>query len=262
MLSLKNVSISINNNLVLENLNLEIKKGDVVCILAQNGQGKSSLLKTIMGFKEYAITRGWITFNDHNLTHFTIDQRAHLGIFLANQAPIEIPGVSMLDFLKTIYQQKQQQTNLLQLYRTIEDILKQVHLNSEFLTRSVNENFSGGEKKKSELAQMLLLDPQLIMLDELDSGLDIDTIKLCIKLIKQEIARQKTIVFVSHQAQMINDLKPNKVILIANQKIVKIGGFELAEQVLTQGYKKTLLELGIKEKVPETTDCIGKSFGK
>lgn len=251
-----------NNSLILDHLSLTVEAGDVVCILGQNGEGKSTLLKAIMGHTEYSISNGEILFNNLLLNNKLINERAHLGIFMANQNPIEIDGISMLDFYKTIYQEYHKTVNVLSLYKTIDSILKKVGLSNDVLTRSINVGFSGGEKKKNEMAQMLLIDPQLILLDEIDSGLDIDAAKTITNLLLEAKANKKTIIFVTHHDELIKQLQPNKVILIANQRIVAQGDISLAEQIVQHGYKQTLTKLGIKKETKTIDDCVGKHFEK
>ncbi|MGL4948615.1 MAG: Fe-S cluster assembly ATPase SufC [Mycoplasma sp.] len=263
MLTFNNVSISINNEPILENLSLEIVSGDIVAILGQNGQGKSTLLKTIMGYHEYQITQGNLTYNNIDILNKSVDERAKLGIFLANQSPIEIPGISMLDFFKSIYEAKNEKTNIFNFYKTVNSALSSVGLNEDFLERSINEKFSGGEKKKSEMAQMLILDPQLILLDEIDSGLDIDATKIIVNLLLDAKQKNKTIIFVSHHSELIEKLKPNKVVLIANNKIASVGGIEIANEILTNGYKKCLSKMGITSKIKNSIgSCAGHKSAK
>ncbi|MGL4950673.1 MAG: AAA family ATPase, partial [Mycoplasma sp.] len=185
------------------------------------------------------------------------------GIFLANQNPVEIPGITMLDFFKSIYEEVNQKTNLLEFYKIINGILKTVNLNEDFLSRSINEKFSGGEKKKSEMAQMLLLKPDFIMLDEIDSGLDFDATKTIIDILLEEKKQKKTIVFVSHHDNLIKQLLPNKVILLANKKIVQTGDMNLANDILSMGYKKYLSKLGITSKAQNSIGtCMGRINAK
>lgn len=262
MLKIDNLSIMANNSLILDKLSLTVEAGDVVCILGQNGEGKSTLLKAIMGHTEYIMTKGNILYNNILLNKLSINERAHLGIFMANQNPIEIEGISMLDFFKSIYQEYHQTVNVLSLYKTIDAILKKVGLPNDVLTRSINVGFSGGEKKKSEMAQMLLIAPKLILLDEIDSGLDIDATQTITNLLLEAKANKKTIIFVTHHEELIKQLQPNKVILIANQHIVAQGGMSLAEQITQHGYKQTLAKLGIKKAPKTVNDCVGKHFEK
>ncbi|MGL4951641.1 MAG: Fe-S cluster assembly ATPase SufC [Mycoplasma sp.] len=263
MLSIKNASIAVNNNKILHSITMDIKEGDIVAIMGQNGQGKSSLLKSIMGHYEYRIEEGHIFYNEEEISNMPVNEISKLGIFLANQNPVEIPGISMLDFFKTIYEEKYKITNILNFYKNVNSALKVVNLNEDFLTRSINEKFSGGEKKKSEMAQMLLLNPNFIMLDEIDSGLDIDSAKTIFKILEEQKNLGKTIVFVSHHSEMINHLKPNKVILLANKTIVKIGDNDLANEIISIGYKKYLTKIGIKNESKQVVGvCQGKKNAK
>lgn len=262
MLKITNLNINIDQNPILENISLEIQNGDVVCILGQNGQGKSTLLKAIMGLHGYTQENGTIIYNNNVIDGLTVTERAKIGIFLANQNPIEIDGIVMLDFYKSILETNDKNVNFLKMYKKIEDILKIVKLSNDVLKRYVNVGFSGGEKKKNEIVQMLLLNPELILLDEIDSGLDIDTVKLIINIINTEISNKKTVIYISHSKQTIDALKPNKVILLHGHKIVASGGYELAQQITNDGYTKTLTKLGIKETKQTLDACIGGHFEK
>ncbi len=260
MLNLKNLSIKKDENIILSDINLQIEKGDVVCILAQNGVGKSTLLKSIMGFNNIYDITGKIEFDGKDISQASINERSNLGIFLSMQDPVEIQGIKQIDLYRTIFQDRYNTSNTIALYKRLDGILKKVEFNEDFLERNVNEGFSGGEKKKNEISQMLLLDPELIMLDEIDSGLDFDTRALIFNIIKEEIAKHKTVIFISHQQEMIKALQPNKVILLGGNKVVKIGDYNFAEEILAKGYKKTLKEFGVEEK-PRTMDsCIGGHF--
>ncbi len=260
LLKISNLSIKKDEKLILDDINLEIAQGDVVCILAQNGVGKSTLLKSIMGFKNMYDIDGHISFNGTDISNMPINERSRLGIYLSMQDPVEISGVKQIDLYRTIFQDRYNSTNTIELYKQLDKILKRVEFNEDVLQRSVNEGFSGGEKKKNEISQMLLLNPDLIMLDEIDSGLDFDTRTLITNIIKEEISKKKTVIFISHQPEMINALKPNKVVLLGGQKVLKVGDYEFAQEILNKGYKKILKEFGVVEQ-PKTMDsCIGGHF--
>lgn len=260
MLKIQSLTIKKDEKTILENVNLDINQGDIVCILGQNGRGKSTLLKSIMGFNNIYDISGSIVFNDRDISGMSINERSNEGVFLSMQDPVEIQGVKQIDFYHEIYQNKYNKKSVIELFKKMNVILKKVELNDDFINRYVNEGFSGGEKKKNEIAQMLLLDPQLIMLDEIDSGLDFDTRSLITNIVKEEIDKNKTIIFISHTPEMIKALQPNKVILLDNNGIVKIGDYQFAEEILKKGYKKILSELGIKDKPKVMDACIGGEF--
>ena len=260
MLKISNLLVKSSNNIIINDINLDINEGDVVCILGQNGQGKSTLLKSLMGFSNLFDITGSIQINGQEIINKSIDYRSNIGLFLSYQDPIEISGIKMIDYYRTIFQKKYNTNNILKMYSIFENILKVVELNQDFLSRSINDGFSGGEKKKNEIAQMLLLNPNIIMLDEIDSGLDFDTTNLIINILKHEINKKKTIIFISHNLSTIKELNPNKVVLLANKKIVALGDINLAIKVFQKGYKKTLLEYGVKEEAKVVNECIGGHF--
>lgn len=253
MLKLEKLFININNTDILFDINISINNGDIVAILGPNGHGKSTLLKSIMGHYTTQIKSGKILFNNLLLNEMLVNERADNGIFLANQNPIEIPGISNLDFYKSIINTRNKKINIGELFKLINKNLERVGLKEEVLKRSINDGFSGGEKKKNEIMQMLLLEPKLIMLDEIDSGLDIDSINNITKIIKEEFNEEKILMYITHNDNFILNLKPNKVILIANGKIIKIGDYELAKEIYKVGYDKYLKNNNIiisnKEKV-------------
>lgn len=255
MLRIKNLSVK-KNDTILENINLDVNKGDVVCILGQNGEGKSTLLKAIMGYSNMFDITGTISFNDIIINDLSMNNVANLGIFLSLQDPVEIPGLKLLDFYRVIYQNKFPQESFLKFSIKLEKILKQVGLNQDFLKRNLNENFSGGEKKKNEIIQMLILNPELILLDEFDSGLDFDTNKLITQILNDEIkSKHKTVIFISHHIDTIKALNPNKVILLSNKQIVAQGDINLAIEIFDKGYQKVLSKFGITKKVDTLESC-------
>ncbi len=262
MLNLRDLNIKKDENVILKNVNLKIENGDVVCILAQNGVGKSTLLKSIMGFNNIYDISGEIEYNGLDISNLSINQRSNLGIYLSMQDPVEITGIKQIDLYRTIFQDRYNTSNTIELYKKLDGILKQVEFNEDFLQRNVNEGFSGGEKKKNEISQMLLLDPELIMLDEIDSGLDFDTRTLIANIIQEQIKKNKTIIFISHQPEMIKSLQPNKVVLLGDNRILKVGDYQFAEEILSKGYKKVLKEFGVVEKTKMMGSCIGGHFNE
>ncbi len=262
MIEIKDLIIKKDENIILENVSLNIEKGDVVCVLGQNGRGKSTLMKAIMGFSNVYDISGSIKFNNKEISHLSINERSSIGLFLSMQDPVEIQGVSQIDLYRAIFQNRYNTANVIEVYKKLDVILKKVELNEDFLNRSVNEGFSGGEKKKNEISQMLLLDPELIMLDEIDSGLDFDTRTLITNIIKEQIQKKKTVIFISHTPEMIKDLHPNKVVLLGDNRILKVGDYQFAEEILNKGYKKILRELGVVERPRMIGTCVGGHFNE
>jgi len=233
MLNIKNLNIKINEKQILKNINILINTGETVCIIGKNGNGKSTLLKTIMGHYSTEITSGEIYYNNKLINSLGVDEKVNLGIYLANQNPIEIQGINQLEIYKAILNKN---TNLktLELFRKIDKNLKKVGLPNEILERYLNDGFSGGEKKKNEIMMMELLNPELIMLDEIDSGLDATALDSILKILKEE-QNKKTIIYITHQMKIIKELTPDKIIILGNETIIKSGGKELVEEVLANG---------------------------
>ena len=257
---IQNLNVIKNAEKILDNLNLSFEDGDVICIMGKNGEGKSTLLKSIMGFKNTYDITGSINFNGLDISNKSIDERSSMGIFLSFQDPVEISGIKMIDYYRSIFNKKYNTNNILKMYKIFEDTLKVVELNHDFLSRSINDGFSGGEKKKNEIVQMLLLNPDVIMLDEIDSGLDFDTTNLIINIVKNRINQKKTVIFISHNLSTIKKLNPNKVVLLADKKIVDVSDIKLAIKIFEKGYKKVLSEYGIHEKAKVINECIGGHF--
>lgn len=239
MLKIDSLKVNIKDKNVLKNISLEVDDGDVVAILGPNGHGKSTILKSI--FNHYAIEKksGRIIFNNIDITELSPDEISKLGLFLCVQTPDEIQGVNMIDFLRSISNAHSNDgVKISDLYNNIENSLKKLNLNRDILKRSVNTNFSGGEKKKSEIMQMLLINPQLLLLDEIDSGLDVDSLNDIINIINEWRSenKSKSIVIVSHNEKIFNRIKPNKVFVIQDGEIKLSGGKEIVDKVNLEGY--------------------------
>lgn len=248
MLEIKNLYVKSNNKQILNGLNLSVEKGQVHIVIGPNGSGKSTLAKTIMGLNDIEITDGEIRFKKKVINNKKPYERAHLGIFLANQYPIEIPGVNLANFLRLSYNSKFEDKKLklspIKFQTLLKKKLELVGFNPTFLTRNLNEGFSGGEKKKSEILQMAVLEPELAILDETDSGLDIDSlgkIFTAIKKIKKE-KPSMSLIIITHYERILKFIKPDKISLLNNGKIVKDGGVELFKKVQKYGFKKVLSE--------------------
>jgi Fe-S cluster assembly ATP-binding protein len=242
ILEIKNLEVSINENLILKNLNLTIHKGEIHAIMGPNGSGKSTFSKVLAGHPAYSILNGDILWKGLSILDLDPEERSHLGIFLAFQYPIEIPGVSNEDFLRLAYNAKQKfyqkpEIGPLEFLKIINEKLTLVNMSSSFLSRNVNEGFSGGEKKRNEILQMVLLDSELSVLDEMDSGLDIDALKIISNGINKFMNSQKSIILITHYQRLLDYIKPNYVHVMQNGKIIKTGSAELAKELEIKGYE-------------------------
>jgi len=242
LLEIKDLQVSINDNLILKNLNLIVNKGEIHAIMGPNGSGKSTLSKVLAGHPAYSILSGEISFKGTSILNLEPDERSHLGIFLAFQYPIEIPGVSNEDFLRLAYNSKQKfysqpEVDPIEFLAIINEKLKGIQMSSLFLSRNVNEGFSGGEKKRNEILQMILLDPELSILDETDSGLDIDALKIISNGINNFMNPNKALIMVTHYQRLLDYITPTYVHVMQNGKIIKTGPAELAKELEEKGYE-------------------------
>jgi len=242
LLEIKDLEVSINDNPILKNLNLTVNKGEIHAIMGPNGSGKSTFSKVLAGHPAYSILNGDILFKGSSILDLDPEERSHLGIFLAFQYPIEIPGVSNEDFLRLAYNAKQKFYNKpeigpLEFLTIINETLNLVNMYSSFLSRNVNEGFSGGEKKRNEILQMVLLDSELSILDEMDSGLDIDALKIISNGINKFMSPQKSIILITHYQRLLDYIKPDFVHVMQNGKIIKTGSAELAKELEIKGYQ-------------------------
>lgn len=230
-----------NNKKILNGLNLEINPGEVHVIMGPNGSGKSSLANTILNNPRYIITRGNIEFEGKDITNMRTNEIAKLGIFMSFQTPEEIPGITLAHFLKStkksITGEKQ---SIVELSKEISDNMDKLDMNKSYLNRDFNVGFSGGEKKKNEILQMLTYNPKLVMLDETDSGLDVDAIKTVVKGISLYKNDSNAVLIITHSTKMLEGLKIDKVHVLVNGKIVETGDISLANYIDQNGYKKYL----------------------
>ena len=242
ILEIKDLQACINENEILKNLNLTIHKGEIHAIMGPNGSGKSTFSKVLAGHPAYQVLNGDILFKGSSILDLDPEERSHLGIFLAFQYPIEIPGVSNEDFLRLAYNSKQKFLNKdeldpIEFFGVINQKLKLVDMSPIFLSRNVNEGFSGGEKKRNEILQMILLDSELSILDETDSGLDIDALKIISKGINTFMNQDKAIILITHYQRLLDYVKPNYVHVMQNGKIIKTGTADLAKELEQKGYE-------------------------
>jgi Fe-S cluster assembly ATP-binding protein len=242
LLKLTNLDASIENTQIIKNLNLEVKENEIHVIMGPNGSGKSTLSKILAGHPSYKVERGEVEFCKKDLLKMAPEERAHEGLFLAFQYPIEIAGVSNFDFLRIAYNEKQKYLNKteldpLQFMELTQKMLLKLEMRNEFLNRNLNEGFSGGEKKRNEILQMLLLDPKLVILDEIDSGLDVDAIKVICEGINKNLSKNSSLIVITHYPRILNYLKPTYVHIMIDGKIIKTGNLELVELLEKEGYQ-------------------------
>ena len=242
LLDLKNIDASIENKQIIKNFNLKIEKNEIHVIMGPNGSGKSTLSKILAGHPSYSVDNGTISFCEKDLLNMSPEIRSHEGIFLAFQYPIEISGVTNYDFLRIAYNQKrkyqkERELDPLEFMELTQITIKKLKMKPEFLNRNLNEGFSGGEKKRNEILQMLLLDPKLIILDEIDSGLDIDAIKIICDGIVNNLAKDSSLIVITHYPKILNYLKPTHVHIMIDGKIVKTGNLELIDYLEKEGYE-------------------------
>ena len=242
LLEIKDLQVSINDNQILKNLNLTVNQGEIHAIMGPNGSGKSTFSKVLAGHPAYSVMKGDILFRGLSILDLEPEERSHLGIFLAFQYPIEIPGVSNEDFLRLAYNSKQKfynkpEVDPLEFLALINEKLNFVNMSSSFLSRNVNEGFSGGEKKRNEILQMILLDSELSILDETDSGLDIDALKIISTGINKFMNPQKAIILITHYQRLLDYIQPDYVHVMQDGKIIKTGSAELAKELENKGYE-------------------------
>jgi len=241
LLNIADLVVQIDQKTVIDHLNLEIKSGDLVVLMGPNGSGKSSLALALMGHPDYELVFGKIIFNGQDITIMLQHERAKLGLFLAFQNPRAIPGLSVFDFLKTIYENYT--GNLIsvpELESLIYQNLELVGLNKNFINRDVNTGFSGGESKRFEILQLLLLKPKLAIIDEIDSGLDLDALKQIAQALNVCHQAGMTILLITHYRRILNYLQPKKIEIVQAGKINKTGGLELIEMIENNGYEKLI----------------------
>jgi len=242
MLNINNLSVKVVDSdiNILNKLNLEIGNGEVHAIMGPNGTGKSTLAKIIMGHYQYEVTGGSIKFNDKDITKLSVDERAKLGIFLSMQDPTVIDGVSNSEFIRTSLNEiNGSKTNLYEFIKSMESSLDDLKLDSNMIHRSINKDFSGGEKKKNEILQMKLLKPKFIILDELDSGLDVDSLKIVCKNINKYLKDNKdcSILIITHYPRILEYIKPDYVHILKDGNIKKTGDMKLALEIEKNGYQ-------------------------
>ena len=241
-LSIKNLTVSIENKRILNNFSLDMNKGEVHSIMGPNGSGKSTLSHVLAGKEDYEILEGEIIFKDKDLLELNVEERSQLGLFLAFQYPVEIPGVNITPFLKSSLNAKlktegKPEIDALTFAKELKTLASELGIPSEMLSRSVNEGFSGGEKKRYEILQMSILKPSLSILDETDSGLDVDALKTVMEGVKKIKNSKNSFLIITHYKKLLDYITPDFVHVIKDGTIVKTGDKSIAQQIETEGYK-------------------------
>ena len=241
MLNIKDLYTAVENKKILEGLSLDVKAGEVHAIMGPNGSGKSTLANILAGKDGYQVTKGSVLYEDKNLLELSPEERARKGVFLAFQYPVEIPGVNNIYLLKAalnaIRKHKgEPELDAMEFMSLVKEKMKLVQMNEDLLTRSVNEGFSGGEKKRNEVFQMAILEPKLAILDETDSGLDIDALKIVAEGVNSLRNEERAFILVTHYQRLFNYIKPDYVHVLGKGKIIKSGGPELALELEEKGY--------------------------
>ena len=248
ILKIENLEVSINDNKILKGLNLEIKEGEVHALMGTNGAGKSTLVKALSAHYDCTVTNGAITYKKKNLLDLDVAQRANEGIFMSFQSPVEVPGVNNSYFLKTAMNEKRKYEGLeeidaMQFLKHVKEETAKFNIDRKLLQRDLNDGFSGGEKKRNELIQLLMLQPDLILLDEIDSGLDVDAIKTVANVINSMLDGKRSILMITHYDRLLELIKPDFVHILNDGVIAKTGDYSLALELDAKGYEA----IGIKD---------------
>ena len=241
MLKIENLHVSVEGKEILKGVNLEVKKGEIHAIMGPNGSGKSTLSSVIAGNEDYEVTKGNIYFNDENIEDLSAEERAHKGIFMSFQYPVEIPGITVTNFIKTAINSNLKARGLKEMpanemLKKIREKANLLEIDSRFLSRSLNEGFSGGEKKRNEIFQMAMLEPTLAILDETDSGLDIDALRIVASGVNKLKNKDNATVVITHYQRLLDHIIPDYVHVLQDGKIAKSGDKDLALQLEEKGY--------------------------
>src|SRR5919107_1066580 len=241
MLEIRNLHAAIGGNEILKGINLTVKKGEIHAIMGPNGSGKSTLAKVLAGHPQYEVTAGEVIYEGKNLLELAPGERAREGVFMAFQYPIEVPGVSNAQFLRLAYNEKrkhlaEEELDPLEFKDLLKERVKVVEMDAALMSRAVNEGFSGGEKKRNEILQMAVLEPKLAVLDETDSGLDIDALRIVSEGVNKLSTPENAVVLVTHYQRLLNYIVPDRVHVLYKGRIVRSGGKELALELEEKGY--------------------------
>ncbi len=247
VLKITNLHASVEGKEILKGVNLTISEGETVALLGPNGHGKSTLLNAIMGHPRYQVTEGSIYFDDVDVLSLPTDERSKLGLFLGMQLPSEIPGVINSDFLKAaVNARREKPISTYNFYKLLDNATKELKMPFDLATRSLNEGFSGGEKKRNEILQLELLQPKIALLDEIDSGLDVDAMQVVADVIRKEQSNGRGFLVISHYARLYDLISPTRAVVMINGKIVVDGGPEVFKRIDQHGYEFIKTELGIE----------------
>jgi len=253
-LEIRGLEVSVEGKEILKGIDLVVRQGETHALMGPNGSGKSTLANVLMGRPGYVITGGRIVFKGEDISKLTADKRAERGLFLAMQYPVEVPGVSIVNFLRTAYKNvKGQEINALAFRKHMKEKMNLLEIEDAMVQRYVNHGFSGGEKKKNEILQLAVLEPQIAVLDETDSGLDIDALKAVAGGVAQLIGPNLGVLLITHYQRILNYITPDFVHVMIGGRIVKSGGKELAHELEEKGYEGIRTELGL-EAAPAATD--------
>ena len=240
-LEIKNIHASINSQEILKGINLELKQGEVHALMGPNGSGKSTLANVLMGNPKYTVDKGSIILDGKDITSMQPDERARLGLFLSFQYPSEISGVTLSSFLRTAYNSiNKEKMDVLKFHTLLKQKMEELHIPQDMSKRHLNEGFSGGEKKRSEILQMAILQPRYCIMDETDSGLDVSAIKIVGEGVNKMRNPSRGILIITHYYRILNYITPDKVSIMKDGKILKTGGKELAKQIEEQGFNEVL----------------------
>ncbi|WP_078594555.1 Fe-S cluster assembly ATPase SufC [Evansella clarkii] len=249
-LKVEDLHVSIEDKEILKGFGIEVKGGEIHAIMGPNGTGKSTLASALMGHPKYEVTKGNATFNGEDLFEMEVDERARAGLFLAMQYPSEVAGVTNADFVRTAinaHREEGDEISLMKFIRKMDEKMGTLEMDESFQHRYLNEGFSGGEKKRNEILQLLMLEPKIAILDEIDSGLDIDALKVVAQGINEMRSEDFGCLIITHYQRLLNYIKPDFVHVMMQGRIVKSGGPELAERLEAEGYEWIKEELGIED---------------
>jgi Fe-S cluster assembly ATP-binding protein len=245
MLKIENLRFEIDGNEMVKGWDREVGKGEIHAIMGPNGSGKSTFANVLMGHPRYEVTEGTVTFEGEDVLELEPDERAKLGMFLAFQYPSEVPGVSVANFLRTaVNSVREEELSPMEMYRLLQEKMAVMQMDPKFAERYLNEGFSGGEKKRNEILQMLMLDPRLAIMDETDSGLDIDALQVVARGVNEVRGPEFSAVIITHYQRILRYIEPDRVHVMLDGRIVTSGGKELAEQLEDKGYDWVRQEFG------------------
>ncbi len=245
MLKIENLRAEIDGQEIIKGLDLEVGKGEIHAIMGPNGSGKSTLSNVLMGHPRYEVTDGSVTFQNEDILEMEADERAKLGMFLAFQYPSEVPGVSVANFLRTaVNSVREEELSPMEMFRLIQDKMKVMQMDPKFAERYLNEGFSGGEKKRNEILQMLMLEPKLAIMDETDSGLDIDALQVVSKGVNELKGPEFSALIITHYNRILRYIEPDHVHVMLDGRIVTSGGKDLALELEDKGYDWVRQEFG------------------